>query len=217
MTILPLATILILYSKEIIQIMYGQGYELAPTFLSIYAIQFFLVGLGQFVLGSLFSGLGETKTILKIALTNSIIIIALAPILTWLYKINGMIITIILASIISILYALHIAKARFNIELDTNTTIRIYTVTAISSIPILALQRIPLTSSLIQVILGTVIYLTTYLILIPTTKIITQPELKQIRTIIEKIQPLKYLAHPIFYFEEKILSRMPQTKSKDHI
>jgi len=208
MTILPVATILMLYAKEIVQIMYGQGYELASTFLSIYAIQFFLVGLGQFVLGSLFNGLGETKISLKTALINSIIIIALAPILTSLLRINGMIITIILASIISILYALHIAKARFNIELNRNTTIRIYTVTAISSIPILALQRIPLTSSLIQIILGTAIYLTTYLILIPTTKIITQPELEQIRTIIERIKPLKYLAHPIFYLGEKILSKI---------
>ena len=79
----------------------------------------------------------------------------------------------------------------------------------VSALPILALQKILLTPTLIQAILGAAIYLTTYLLLIPTTKIITRPEPKKIRTIIEKIQPLKYLAYPIFYFEEKILSRIP--------
>jgi len=209
--ILPIAALLIIYSREMIQIMYGTGHEweLASTFLSIYALQFLFVGLGQFVLGSLFNGLGETKTTLRITLVNVIIIIALAPILTWALRINGMIVTIILASITSTLYALHTAKSKLQVELNMETTTKIYAATLISALPILALQKILLASTLIQVTIGAAIYLTTYLILIPTTKIITQPELEQIRTIIEKIKPLKYLAHPIFYFGEKILSRMP--------
>ena len=209
MTILPIATLLIIYSEEITQIMYGTSYELAPTFLAIYTLQFFLVGLGSIVLGSLFSGLGETRLNLRTTLANSIIVITVAPILTWFLKITGMIATIILASIVSTLYALHIARKKYELKLDARTTAKTYIVTIISALPILALQKILLTSTLIQVILGATIYLTTYLILIPTTKIITQPELEQIRTIIEKIKLLKYFAYPIFYFGEKILSKMP--------
>ena len=208
MAIIPLATILILYAPEIVQIMYGEGYEweLAPAFLSTYTTQFLMVGIGSVVLGSLFSGLGETKTNLNTALIHAVTVIISAPILTLLLRTHGMITAIILALIISTLYALHIARTKYELKLDA-TTIRIYLVAIISALPILAFQRIVLTSTLMQVMLGTAIYLTTYLLLIPATKIITQPELRQIRTVVEKIKPLRYFAHPIFYLEEKILSK----------
>lgn len=210
MAIIPLATILILYAPEIVQIMYGEGYEweLAPAFLSTYTVQFLMVGLGSIVLGSLFSGLGETRTNLKIALIHAVTIIILAPIFTSLLRIYGVITAIIVALIFSTLYALYTAKSKYEIGLDMRTTAKIYIVAMVSALPILALQKILPTSTLIQVILGATIYLTTYLLLIPTTKIITQPELNQIKTIIEKIKPLKYLAHPIFYFGQKILARI---------
>jgi len=211
MAIIPLATILILDAPGIVQIMYGEGYdwELAPAFLSTYAIQFLMVGLGSIVLGSLFSGLGETKINLKIALVHAVTIIILAPIFTSFLRIYGMITAIIVALIISTSYALYTARSKYKIGLNIGTTAKIYIAAIISAVPILALQKILPTPTLLQVMLGTAIYLTTYLILIPTTKIITQPELNQIKTVIDKIQPLKYLAHPIFYFAEKILSKMP--------
>jgi len=211
MAIIPLATILILYAPGIVQIMYGEGYdwELAPAFLSTYAIQFFMVGLGSIVLGSLFSGIGETRINLKTALIHAVTIISLAPILTSLLRIYGMITAITVALIISTVYALYTAKNKYKIGLNMRTTAKIYLVALISALPILGVQRILIASTLIQVMLGTAICLTTYLILIPTTKIITQPELNQIKTIIDRIKPLKYLAQPIFYFEEKILSNIP--------
>ncbi len=163
MLVLPIASIVMVYAKEIIQIFYGQGYELSSNFLSMFAIQFYFVGLGAFVLGSLFSGLGKTKINLKISLVNLILIIILAPILTWLLKIYGMIISIIISNAITWLYALKKAKTRYRVEINVETITKIYFASVIPIIPILALQRILLTSSLIQIILGTVIYMAMYL------------------------------------------------------
>jgi O-antigen/teichoic acid export membrane protein len=206
MLVLPIASIVMVYAKEIIQIFYGQGYELAPNFLTMFAMEFYLVGLGAFVLGSLFSGLGKTKINLKISLVNLILIIILAPILTWLLKIYGMIISIIISDAVTWLYALKKAKSRFKVEINVETTTKIYFASVIPIIPLLALQRITLTSSLIQILLGTIVYMAMYLFLIPMTKIITQTELHEMKTVIEKTKSLKYITQPIFYFEEKIMS-----------
>jgi len=207
MAILPVATLFILYAKEIVQLVYGEGYESAEVFLCMYAMQFYLVGSGQLVLRSLFNGFGETKVNLKVTLVYSAIMFPLTPILTGYLGVKGMIITILLASTISAAYALRAGKSKFKIKLDARAVTRVYLVSLVSSVPILAFQRIPLTSSPVRLLLGIAMYLSVYLLLMPMTKTITRPEMEQIRTIVEKTKPLKYIAQPFFRFVEIVLSR----------
>jgi len=204
MMILPVSILLILYSKEIIQIMYGEDYQLAPMFLSLNILHYLLVGLGYLILGGFFNGLGETRINLKTALLNGAVMISLAPILTWYLGVNGIIIATAFAAIVGTIYGLHVAKNKFKVKLGTRTMMRIYIVSFVSAIPLLMIQRTPY-SSLIKVTAGAIIYLAIYLLLIPTAKVITPKELRQIKTIIEKVKPLKYLSLPFLYYEEKIM------------
>jgi hypothetical protein len=120
-----------------------------------------------------------------------------------------MIISVIISDAVTLLHALKKAKSRYQVEINADTTTKIYFASVIPIIPILALQRILLTSNPIQVILGTTMYMAMYLFLIPTTKVITQTELHEMKNVIEKIKPIKYIAKPIFYFEEKIVLGVP--------
>lgn len=208
MAVLPIIVMLMIYAEEIIQITYGKSYELAPAFLSLYVISYLFAGLGSMVFWSFFNGLGETKINLRIILTTSIIQIVLATVLTWLLKANGMILTLILSSLIGTLYSLYTAKKLFEIEIDAKIIMRIYIASLVSAVPLFFIKEVPLYSNLIKVLLAAAIYVVIYLLIIPITKIITLTEIEEMKKIMEKIKPLKYLAQPILCYEEKILRKI---------
>jgi len=66
--IFPVSLIFIVFSKEIIQIVYGSTYQSAALFLSLYCALYFLVALGYLNLSSFFNGIGDTKATMKMLL-----------------------------------------------------------------------------------------------------------------------------------------------------
>ncbi len=207
MMILPITILLMVYSKEIVQIIYGGSYELAPSFLSLFLVTYFLVGLGFNILGSFFNGIGQTKVSLRIAIVNSAILVVLAPLLTWSLGVYGMIIAILLSSTTGTIYSLYTAKKSFKIQIDTRTIAKIYLVSSVSALPLLVVRGIPLNSSIIKIAVGAAAYFGLYLLMVPMAKLITVTELEEIKKVLEKIRPLKYLAKPFIYYEEKIMLR----------
>jgi hypothetical protein len=74
-----ITTLIILFAKEIVQIIYSSTYQSAAYFLSIYSTLYLLVGIGYLTLQSLFNGLGKTKTAMKISLIAFAIFFLLSP------------------------------------------------------------------------------------------------------------------------------------------
>ena len=206
--ILPVATLLMVYGEEMVHILYGDSYELAGTFLSLYIVTYFLVALGLNTLGSFFSGLGETRTNLKTTLLGSATLIALAPLLAWFLKARGIIMALILSALVGTLYGLYIARKSYSIQVDLKTTAKICTISLASAVPLLAMKTIPQSSDIISIVTGAAAYLAMYLLLLPAARVITSEELREIRSILEKVRPLRYLALPILYCEERIMFMM---------
>mgnify|MGYP000064710915 CR=1 FL=1 len=209
MVILPVATLIMLYSGEMVRIIYGESYKTASYFLSMSMLQYYFVGLGGIVLGSLFNGLGETKLSLRVTTVRSTVLVLFASALTYLFKIPGLIAAIIVSSLIGTLYGLSIAKLRFKVEIETKKIIRVYLASLIPAIPIVMLQKSLLLTGLTQMIIGASLYLTLYTTITPLTKTITKNELEEVKTIIYKTKPLKILTKPVFYFQEKLMSIAP--------
>ena len=108
--IVPITTTIIMFSKEIVQIIYGSTFESAPLFSASYSFLYFLVGLGYLTLTSFFNGLGETKTTLKISLITFLTIMVLTPILTKNYNVVGLIIAFLIANTTGTAYASYTAR-----------------------------------------------------------------------------------------------------------
>ncbi|MHA1665386.1 MAG: flippase [Candidatus Njordarchaeales archaeon] len=208
MIILPLVTLILIYSKDIVTLIYGESYQTAGYFLSLSMIQYYLIGLGSIVLANFFNGIGKTKLSFRISLMRTATLAFLALLLTWSFKVPGLIIAVLISSILANLYGLSIAKSKFNVEIQAKKTAKIYFASLISTIPILALRRVTFLTSLLQVFLGASVYLASYLIVTPLIGIVTKNELKEVKIILNNIEPLKTLTKPIFYCEEKILSIM---------
>ncbi len=209
--VLPITVLIIMYSTQIVQIIYGLEYQTAPQFLATYCLIYLLVGLGYLTLTSFFNGLGETKTTLMISLIGFVILAVLSPILTRAYSVQGSIIAILIASTAGIAYGSYRARRKFHIEFDTRSLVKIYLVSAISSVPPLLLTRFAHLSRITDLGVGALLYLFTYITLAPMTKIVTASELQMITQVTKKTRLLALIAAPIIRYQQWVLSTTRET------
>lgn len=202
--ILPITFLFIILSKEIVYVIYGSTYQSAPTFLATYCLLYFLTGFGYLTLASLFNGLGDTKTTLRISLITFLTLAILSPILTRNYTVYGLIASLIIANTAGTLYGVYTVKRKLQIELDTYSIAKIYIISAISCIPTLLLQVINM-PKLLNIAIGGSLYFLTYATLIPLTRTVTAPELQKAALIAQKIKPLRHISKPLIKYQQKIL------------
>ncbi|MGB9959788.1 MAG: flippase [Candidatus Bathyarchaeales archaeon] len=208
MVIVPLAFLIIIFSREIVEIIYGSTYQSAPIFLAIYCLLYLSVGIGYIVLPSLYNGLGQTKTTLKMSLTTLLVLAVLSPILTKTYSVPGLIIAFITASTVGTIYGFYVARINFKIELTIKTQLKIYLNSAVSSIPAILVLSLASSPKILNVAIGGLLYLLTYLTLIPLTKTMTLQELRKTLRITQKIPSLAIIAKPIILYQQKLLQIM---------
>jgi O-antigen/teichoic acid export membrane protein len=203
--IIPVTVLLMIFSRQIVQIVYGTAYGTAWLFLSLNCVVYFLVAIGYLGLSSLFNGLDDTRTTLKMTAMNISIFISLAPILTWTYDVPGVIISSLISNAVATLYGGYVARSKFHVEFDTKSSARIYAVAGISSIPSILLITTQSLSPPTLLVTGGLLFVFIYLTLVPLTKIITPNELQSANQVIQRIKPLSTLAKPLMEYEERIL------------
>jgi O-antigen/teichoic acid export membrane protein len=214
MLIVPLTVLIIMYSTEIVQTIYGSTYGSAPLFLAIYCLLYFLVGFGYLTLTSFFNGLGETKTSLGISLITFLSLAALSPLLTGTYGVPGLIIAFLIGNVTGTLYGLYTAKRRFQIELGTITLAKIYLISLLAALPSLLMLRFASLPQIVDFAVGGVIYLLIYTTLVPLTKVISASEVQMVGQITRRIQLLKLFAGPILRYEQRLLEIKQEPKKK---
>ncbi|MEM2293989.1 MAG: oligosaccharide flippase family protein [Nitrososphaerota archaeon] len=205
MMMFPLAFLIIVLAKEIVEIVYGNQYLLAPIFLAIYCPLYFLVGFGYLVLPSLYNGLGETKTTFKMSLITFITLILLSPVLAGLYSVIGLILAYILANSCGVAYGLHIAKKKFHVEVEGRRILKIFLNSAASSLPALILLNVACFSSLITVLLGAGLYMFSYLTLTPLTGAFSKFELEKVKEVVKKTRFLAAISKPIIAYQQMLI------------
>ena len=205
--IVPAAVLLLLFSKEIVNIAYGASYASAPFFLSVYSTSYLMVCLGSLVLGSFFNGTGNTKTTFKMLLVSLALTIPLTPILTYLYGVIGLIIAHLMSSLSANLYGLHVAKSRFKIKLLYKNLLRIYAISALSATPVIILLYVSRLWWLWNVILGFVIYLIVWVTLVPVAGILQAAEIQKLETLLPKNRHLRKALTLIVSYEKRLLSK----------
>jgi O-antigen/teichoic acid export membrane protein len=110
--IMPASLLIALLSREAVWLLYGPSYWLAPDYLTLYILNFLCVGLGMFVLDGFFNGQGDTKATFRMNLVNFLPAVTLAPILTPYYGVLGLIGSIIISQLLSIIYGLSLAHKK---------------------------------------------------------------------------------------------------------
>lgn len=210
--IVPIATLLIILSAWIVEIIYGPSFQLASLLLSIGCLSYFLAGIGYLTLPSLFNGLGETRTTLKITIINFLTLIPLSLILARTYGVIGVLLASLFSSAISMVYAVYIARTKFEIEFEVGSIGKIYLISATSAIPSLLLVHFMRLSDFVAVAVGGVLYLLVYITLVPMTSIIGPYELQRVRQVTEKIRILGKIAKPVLEYQEIVRRRKDKVR-----
>jgi O-antigen/teichoic acid export membrane protein len=100
MLVIPASVFISVESKDIIHLIYGKEYGLAPAFLSLYCIAFLYAGFGSIVLGSFFNGIGQTKVNFMATVIQAIFFVPLAFLLTRSYSVLGLIGAMLISSFV---------------------------------------------------------------------------------------------------------------------
>ena len=211
--IFPATILFIVFSNEIIQVIYGSTYQSASLFLSLYCLLYFLVGIGYLNLASFFNGLGETKTTLKICLLTFLFVAFLSPLLTQVYGVVGLIFAFLLANTIGISYGAYFARKKYAVEFDSPAILKICIVSLLSAVPLL-LIRLATLPTLFTLIVGSLIYLASYLTLIPLARSVTDTELRMVNGVLQKIRFLKPVSQVAIKYELKILNVALKNKKR---
>jgi len=206
MIILPVTALIIIFSNEIVQIIYGSTYETAPFFLALYSLLYLLVGLGYLTLASFYNGLGETKTTLKMSLIVVILVVVFSPLLAMNYGVPGLIVAFLIASGAGNAYGSYTARVNHRMQFDYRSTLKIYFIALVSSVlPFSLLQFSPL-PKLFNVVIGALLYLIAFATLIPLARIINHSELQTATQVLQRIKPLAPIVNPLLKYEKRILA-----------
>lgn len=205
MLIVPTTTLIILFSKQIVQLVYGSVYETAPLFLALSSLVYLLVVIGYLSLTSLFNGLGETRLTLKVTLVNFLILVALSPILAAVYNVVGAIVASLIAGLAAASYSAYIGTRKLKVEFDFKPTLKIYLIGVLSSLPPLILIYFTSLHSVVVLIAGTIAYLFVFITLIPLVGIVSQKELRTLAKVCSGISLLKSVARPLLMYEGRIM------------
>ena len=182
--------------------MYGATYDLAPQFLWTYCLVYLLVGVGYLTLASFYNGLGETKVTMRISLITFVVLAVLSPLLTSVYGVLGLIGAYLIANASGQIYSSFYARRRYKIKFDNLSLLKIYGTAILSSVvPILILTYSGL-SSVIGVAVGGVLFVFTYLTLMPIVKVVSTKELNQVSLAIQNIPILAKLGKIVIGYQK---------------
>jgi O-antigen/teichoic acid export membrane protein len=205
MIVIPVTLFILISSSEIVQIVYGGTYDSASLFLSISCLVYFLVGMGSLTLPSLFNGLGDTKSTLKMNLITFFTLVILAIPLTQSYGVQGIIVGLLIANTAGTIFGLFKARTKFLIEYDTKCIAKIYLISALSGIAPLLVNNLVNLSSVLSLFLGFILYLVSYVTLMPLTNVVTRSELQRIILAMQNTPLLRQIAKPILEYQERIM------------
>lgn len=209
--LLPVVLLIIIFSREIVLLIYGSAYISTASYLILIALQFLLAGLGSIVLGSFFNGIGKTRINLQISSLNLIIFLPLAFLLTQPYGVYGLIVSNLVATSVSTIYGAFIAKREFSAAPNWKITGKIYLASMFSVAPVLILEIFLDFSIILKLLVGTLILISLYLACLAFLHILSWQELTDLERNIAKTRVLALIMKPFFFYERILLGWLGKT------
>jgi O-antigen/teichoic acid export membrane protein len=205
--IIPASLVVAVLSEEAIHILYGLQYQLAPGYLSLHMLIYLCAGLGTLVWSSFFNGQGDTRTTLKIYLVYSALTVPLAFVMTSLYGVLGQIISHIVAEFLFNIYALFLARKKYEITLDWVSFFRTAGASFSSAMLVyIFIKFAPVTNIVFRLAVGGLIFVASYLVFAPLFKVIGKEDIRNLNEMTKDLTPIYPIAKRILSLEEKILA-----------
>jgi O-antigen/teichoic acid export membrane protein len=182
LVMIPLTTVLITFSKEIIYIVYGSEYVSAYVYASLIFAPNLLAGFGSIAIPQLFNAVGETKLNLYTSLISTTVFIPVSYVLTIVlnYKLWGFLIASLIASVVGVIIQNIYVIKMFKKALDIKSVTPVYLSSVLATVPVMLIYELPLPRpiSITRVVLGGIAYLLIYVSLCIVMKALDEHDLE---------------------------------------
>jgi O-antigen/teichoic acid export membrane protein len=200
--LVPATMATMVLSKTIIGTIYGDKWLLAPPYLSLYIVGGLFVILGSFSVTSLLTGMGDTMKLMKLSFLNLAVGIPLALLLIPQIGIFGVIFAILVSGVPSTFVGLFWAWRLYGVKADFRSSGRIFFSSAIAAVFTYLFLSILNTSHVANLIVGLMLFLATYLIVVPIAGGISQTDVNNLRRMFSELGPAaKVLEIPLKLIE----------------
>jgi O-antigen/teichoic acid export membrane protein len=204
MIIFPVTFTIIALSYNLVTILYGASYTLAPLFLQIYIANFFLIGIGSAVNPTLLNSQNQTKVNFFATLITLIFGVPLGLVLIPQYGVIGFLIIWLTAKLITVIYSSLWIKKNYQITVNFEVLVKIFASSAIGFLTCTLFLTYFNTHIWIELVFGATICMITYLILILYSGALTKKNLEDMNSITKQYHKINQIMDPIFKILKKI-------------
>jgi O-antigen/teichoic acid export membrane protein len=205
--VVPVAAMIMALAQPAISTLFGNKYAEAPLFLALLAITYLYTILGNLSIGSIINGQGQTTFNLIIAIITAAIGFPLGFILISNYGVLGLIVTALTAGVPGIIVSLIFIKKRYNVTVHWKSSAKILLSSAAAAALTYALiTQLNSFTSLTQLIIGVVVFTTSYLIAAILTKTFNTTDINNLREMFSALGPLQRLFNTILNLIEKLMT-----------
>lgn len=205
--VVPVASILMLLSEPIVQIIYGADYPKTAYYLSLYCINYLFVGVGQLVNSNLLNGQGKTRVVFVNNALALCVGLPLSFLLIPRFGITGLILTSIIAPKVSLLYSLWWIRKNFGFSLKFRASAKIYLSSAISFVAVYYLLTALNLGEWPSLMIGGVLFVLLYLFLILGFRTLMLNDIQDLKRILGTMGPLTPIFNFFLTFFERTLKK----------
>ena len=189
---IPASVAVMVFSRDLILLIYGSSYTFAPQYLAILSVVYLLAAIGSTVLGSFLNGLAETGTVVKVSILALVIYLPLGPAFAWLWGAYGILGAYVLSGAASTVYGIRQTSIKYNARPDLRASGRVLIVALAAAVPAITLIQLHLTETgLVNLLAGGFLYALAYLTLAPVLGAVDKFDIVNLRTILRFV-PLQY-------------------------
>jgi len=190
---IPASVAVMIFSRDLIYLTYGNGYTFAPQYLVLLSAQFLLTAIGFVVLGSFLNGVADTRTVVKMSVLMLAVYLPLGPALAWPWGAYGILAAYVLSSAASTIYGIHQTSITYNARPDLRASGKVLIAALAAAIPVVALIQLHLTGvGLANLVAGSFLYVLAYLTLAPVLGAVDKFDVMNLRTILGFVLSRRY-------------------------
>jgi len=204
MLLVPATAAVMVLSKPMISTLFGEKWVYAPFFLTLHVIANLFSGFGSLSVGSLLTGLGETKTLMKLSLLTLLIGLPLAFLLIPNLGIAGVIVGTLFAGLPSMFWGLHWIWKRYKVTVDWGSSARIFVASTIAAATTYLSLDYLNTVEWLRLMIGGIVFLTVYVVAAPSIGAIVQGDISNLRTMLSGLGFISTMANLPLGVAEKV-------------
>lgn len=205
--VVPATFMVMTLSQPAVATLFPGKYELTPLYLSLYIIVYIYTAFGHLSSGNLIKSQGRTDVSLKLALLHSTLGIILSLTLIPAFGVIGLITTISLSVIPSLIISLWWIQKHYNATIDLKSSIKIILASLTAAIFTYAIVNFLNLSNLITLIFGAIIFLVIYLTTAPLIGAINKDDTKNLKKMLIALGPLSTIFNIPLSVIDKIIAK----------